>query len=233
MTFSTADGTVTPPGVSLRERKKHRTRQLLIDTALDQFTRRGFDSVTLDELCDRVEVSKRTFFRNFASKEDVAMTPFQDFWETFLEELAADAPVGQPVLELMRDAVLTALERLGDEEWARRILLSYRLTERNPAVNAHSLHFCERTTGAAMEILDRRLAADGPDDPRPRLAVDMMIAAFRYALAGWEAGTPTQDGRFTPGSPDPEALATRFREAVAALPGSLTLLTLADDGASA
>jgi AcrR family transcriptional regulator len=203
---------------SLRERKKQRTRQALIDTALEQFTERGFDSVTLDELCQAVEVSKRTFFRNFTSKEDVAATPFQDFWEAFLAELELSELDGRPLLELMRDVLLSTVAELGDADWARRFLLSYRLAERNPAVDAHGLHFCQRATRSAMEILHRRLGLGDQADPRPRLAGGMLISAFHHALAGWEQ--QAADG----GAAGPEQLADRVREAVAALPGSLALV---------
>jgi AcrR family transcriptional regulator len=174
------------PVPSLRERKKQRTRQALIDTALEQFTRRGFDTVTLDELCEAVEVSKRTFFRNFTSKEDVATTPFQDFWTAFLAELEVTGPAGRPLLELLRDALLSTLDRRTDPDWARRFRLSYRLSVENPSVDAHGLHLGDRTARAALEILRRRFDVGGPADPRPRLAGDMLIAAFRYALAGWD-----------------------------------------------
>ncbi|MFH8295220.1 TetR/AcrR family transcriptional regulator [Streptomyces sp. NPDC018059] len=83
-------------GLPLRERKKLRTRQALVDAALELFTERGFDGVTLDALCDAVEVSKRTFFRTFSSKEDVAMAPTQDLWAAFLEELVGPAGAAQP-----------------------------------------------------------------------------------------------------------------------------------------
>jgi AcrR family transcriptional regulator len=210
----------TPP---LRERKKLRTRQALIDTALKLFTQRGFGSVTLDELCDGVEVSKRTFFRNFTSKEDVAMAPLQDLWTALLEELQASRPDGRPLLELARDALLAALDRVADEEWAHRTLLSLQLAEQTPSMDAHGLHFCERTTHAALEILHRRFDLENLDDPRPRLAADMLVAAFRYALTGWAAqATDTSEPTGTR-TPARQELATRFREAVAALPGSLTL----------
>ncbi|MGW2329035.1 TetR/AcrR family transcriptional regulator [Streptomyces sp. NPDC001700] len=204
------------PTPSLRERKKRRTRQALIDTALELFTERGFGGVTLDELCEEVEVSKRTFFRNFSSKEDVAMAPEQDLWRAFLEELESAEPGALPplVVELGRDALLAALDRIADEGWARRVLLSRRLAEQTPSMAAHGLQFCEATTREALDVLHRRFGLGEPGDPRPRLAVDMLIAAHRCAMAAWVA-------RADP--PAPRALAARLHEAVAALPASLTL----------
>ncbi|MEV0378448.1 TetR/AcrR family transcriptional regulator [Nonomuraea sp. NPDC050643] len=201
------------PGSPLRERKKQRTRQALIDTALTLFGERGFGGVTLDELCEEVEVSKRTFFRYFGGKEDVAMAPLEDMWRAFLEELETAAPEGGPLLALMEDSLLAALDRVADEAWASRALTSYRLSQDTPSVNAHSLHFCESTMRTVLEVLNGRL--DLPGDPRPRLAGDMLVAAWHHALDGWA----TRPGE----PPDKRELIARVRDAVAALPGALTL----------
>ncbi|MCC3774228.1 TetR/AcrR family transcriptional regulator [Streptomyces sp. UNOB3_S3] len=197
----------------LRERKKLRTRQALIDTALEQFTEHGFDGTTLDELCDAVDVSKRTFFRYFTSKEDVAMAPTQDLWAAFLDDLETRDPGGRTLLETLQDALLAALDRMTDD-WARRVLLSRRLAERTPSMGAHGLHFCDRTCRAALAVLRRRLDLGATGDPRPRLALDVLIAAFHCALATWTS---------RPGTPARAALAADLREVFAAVPGSLTL----------
>ncbi|MEU1806718.1 TetR family transcriptional regulator [Streptomyces sp. NPDC019937] len=217
------------PTPSLRERKKRRTRQTLIDTALELFTERGFGGVTLDELCEAVEVSKRTFFRYFTSKEDVAMAADQDLWRAFLEELDTVDPGPRTLVELARDTLLVALERMDDEGWARRVLLSRRLAERTPSMAAHGLQFCEATTQEALSILRRRFGIGAPDDVRPRLAVDMLVAAFHCALAGWvaradEAGGAGEAAGAGPGRPLPRHdLDVRLRAAVAALSDSLTM----------
>ncbi|KUJ69352.1 TetR family transcriptional regulator [Streptomyces albus subsp. albus] len=198
----------------LRARKKLRTRQALIDTALRLFTEQGFDGTTLDELCDRVEVSKRTFFRTFTSKEDVAMAPTQDLWAAFLDDLETRDPAGGTLLEMLRDALLAAIRAMTDEGWAERVLLSRRLAAVTPSMDAHGLHFCDRIMRTALATLRRRLDLADPADLRPRFALDFLLAAFHQALEGWigQPGTPTRD-----------QLADRVRTSIAALPGALTL----------
>ncbi|MFE0179165.1 TetR/AcrR family transcriptional regulator [Streptomyces sp. NPDC059002] len=198
----------------LRERKKLRTRQALVDTALDLFTERGFDGVTLDALCDAVDVSKRTFFRTFTSKEDVAMAPTQDLWAAFLEELEkAEPAAGQRLFDVLRDVLLTALDRMTAEGWTERVLLSRRLTAVTPSMDAHGLAFCERTSRAAVDVARARFGLPDAGDLRPRLAVDVLVAAFHLALEAWAEGVaPTRRG-----------LAEGVRTACAAAPGSLTL----------
>ncbi|MFI6689711.1 TetR/AcrR family transcriptional regulator [Streptomyces sp. NPDC050485] len=198
----------------LRERKKLRTRQALIDTALELFTERGFGGVTLDELCDAVEISKRTFFRYFTSKEDVAMAPTQDLWLGFLDDLETREPDGRPVLEMLQEALFAALNLMTADDWAHRVLLSRRLAEKTPSMDAHGLHFCHRISRTALATLHRRLDLADPDDLRPRLAVDMLVVAFHCALGTWVSSS---------GTPIRSDLAAHMRVACAALPGSLTL----------
>ncbi|MFH8368921.1 TetR/AcrR family transcriptional regulator [Streptomyces sp. NPDC018031] len=253
--MSTAPQAPTPgERLPLRARKKLRTRQALIDTALRLFTERGFDGVTLDELCDTVEVSKRTFFRTFTSKEDVAMAPTQDMWAAFLDDLETRDPRGGTLLEMLRDALLAAIGAMTEEGWAERVRLSGRLAARTPSMDAHGLQFCDRTCRTALDTLHRRLwltdpaapadraaapgpAAAPPPDPaggpagpapladlRPRLALDLLIAVFHRALENWTA---------TPGSPTRDDLAALVREAYDAVPGSLTLRPAPRDPAGA
>lgn len=198
----------------LRERKKLRTRQTLIDTALARFTEHGFDAVTLDDLCGDVEVSKRTFFRNFTSKEDVAMAPTQDLWAAFLAELETREPdTDQLLLGLLQDTLVVAIERMPAEGWPERVLASRRLAAEVPSMNAHGLDFCDRTTRTALTVLHDRFGLD-PHDPRPRLILDQIIAAFHCALEAWT---------FQPEPGSRADLAERLRTAYVAARESATM----------
>lgn len=201
----------------LRERKKLRTRQALVNASLEMFTDRGFDDVTLDALCDSVDVSKRTFFRTFSSKEDVALTPLRDLWATFMDELETVEPTGGPVFELLEGVLAVALGRMPADGAAERLRLSRKLTVRTPSMAAQGLAFCDQTNADIVAVVQRRFRISGGSDPsglRPRLAVDLLAAAFHQALERWVAD---------PSEPGPDALAEGLREACVAVPESLAL----------
>jgi AcrR family transcriptional regulator len=199
--------------LSLRERKKLRTREALIDTALRRFAAQGFDDTTLDDLCAEVEISKRTFFRYFATKEDVATAPMQDMWAVFVSGLGSRRCEGGTLVELLGQELLATVEGMPAEGWAERALLSRRLAAATPSMSAHSLQFCDRTTRAALAVLRERFDLD-PRDLRPRLALDLLVAAFHCALEEWTA---------RPGPASREGLVACLREAFAAVPGAVTL----------
>ncbi|WP_280457484.1 TetR/AcrR family transcriptional regulator [Nocardia carnea] len=198
----------------LRERKKLRTRQALIDTALDLFTERGFDNTTLDELCEAVEISKRTFFRNFSSKEAVAMAPLQDMWAAFLRNLEHRECRGITVLEMLQDALISTVEAIADDGWTQRAARSHRLAQDTPSMGAHNLQFCDQTSRNTLVVLRRMLDLGDDSDVRPRLALDILIAAFHCALDTW---TSHPAGSTTP------TLTADLRQAFAATPGALTM----------
>ena len=55
--------------VSRRERKKGRTRADIYNAAMNLFLKRGFDSVTIEDICDAADVARATFFLHFPAKE--------------------------------------------------------------------------------------------------------------------------------------------------------------------
>ncbi|SDK60662.1 TetR family transcriptional regulator [Streptomyces indicus] len=163
--------------LSLRERKKQRTRQALAETAVTLFAERGFDHTPLDALLEEVEVSRRTFFRTYRSKEDVTLTAVKELWATFLDVLEEQEPAGRPA-ERFREAMLTSLGRM-DPAWFPRFALTLKLIEESPSLHGHALlHCAEIQAGVA-----RRL--DAPDTLETRLLIEYCVATWRCALDEW------------------------------------------------
>ncbi|GAA0387928.1 TetR/AcrR family transcriptional regulator [Streptomyces luteireticuli] len=197
-----------PEELPLRERKKLRTRQALVDTALELFTARDFTSVTLDEIVDAVEISKRTFFRTFTSKEDVALAPEKELWAAYLTDIGT-RPLTGHLLGACEDALFTALEQMTDG-WERRFLASRSLADRTPALTAHSLRHCSEVSANVVRILADRLAGQSPGHTELRLLLDLMLAAWHCALEAWTSSDAAQQDR--------AALVRHMHEAFAAIP---------------
>ena len=55
----------------LRERKKARTHQGIVEAAVEVFRERGYEKTTVEEIVRRVEISQPTFYKYFTSKDAV------------------------------------------------------------------------------------------------------------------------------------------------------------------
>lgn len=214
-----ASGAAVDAGrLPLRERKKLRTRQALVDTALELFTAREFDGVTLDELVDSVEVSKRTFFRYFASKEDVAIAAEAQLWQAYLDEFARAEPDG-PFLTALRTALISALEGM-DADWERRFIATRRLIGRTPALRDHSTLTSFKTQELLVSELETTLGVDSRDDVRLRLLGELALGAWRCGAKNWVRAERHSTRR---GTGARASLIQRVEEAFDAIPASLTL----------
>ncbi|MDT0319572.1 TetR family transcriptional regulator [Streptomyces millisiae] len=211
---------MTDTGLTLRERKKLRTRRALVEEALRLFTERGFGEATLDEVVAAVEVSQRTFFRYFSSKEDVALAPEKELWAAYVAEMERLPPPaeGSP-WPRFEEVLFTAVAGMADG-WERRFLVSRALCDRTPALVAHSLRHCAEVTDRVVALAGRRSRGD---ELRIRLTLELMLAAWRWAVHQWSAEAAASAAAH--GGADREALYARMREAFAALPGVVALVT--------
>ncbi|MFE2061412.1 TetR family transcriptional regulator [Streptomyces sp. NPDC059467] len=94
----------------LRESKKERTRETISATASRLFLDKGFDQVSITEIAEAAEVSRRTLFAYFPTKEDLVLHRFADH-ESEAARIVRARAAGQPPLDALREALLDALAR--------------------------------------------------------------------------------------------------------------------------
>lgn len=98
---------------SLRERKRRATRSALCATARQLTAEHGLSGFTIEELCEHVGISRRTFFNYFPSKEDAVLGHDDD--AHFPEDLVAeflDSAAELSLLEALRIYAQRSGERM-------------------------------------------------------------------------------------------------------------------------
>ncbi|MET8580593.1 TetR family transcriptional regulator [Streptomyces collinus] len=176
---------------TLRERKKQRTRDALVRSALELFTTQGYEHTTVDEIAGAVEVSQRTFFRYFAGKEEVAFS-VQEMTEAHFVAAVRARPAHEAPMEALRQAVLDGWDAIRETvESAVPVelyLRMYRTIESTPALLAAHLRRSAATEETIARLLAEREGVDVDADPRPRLAVAVFGGVIRVTERQWSTG---------------------------------------------
>jgi AcrR family transcriptional regulator len=184
-------GVVQPVGerLGLRERKKRATRQSLHSQALRLVAERGFEDVTIEDIAAAADVSPRTFFNYFGSKEDVIVNPDPERVERLRAALARHTSADEQPLDICEAVLLESLEELTGrrDEW----LLRLRLVREIPALTPRFLAAYDAQEQALIQDVARRTGRDPSSDTYPVIVGSAAMSALRAAIARWGAG----DGR--------------------------------------
>lgn len=195
MEATTVEQGCAEPTAGRRERKKQRTREALIDAAFRLFQQKGFEATTVEEIADEVDVSSRTFFRYFASKEDVVLTFQEEQFATILETLAA-RPTEEPLMTALRHAAVSVLRACEDGEYGfdpERFGCIQEMMETSPAVFGRSLEHGQKKQTEITRVIAERMGVDPATDLRPHVAAALGTCAFRSAFEIVSAGVAKTD----------------------------------------
>jgi AcrR family transcriptional regulator len=208
------------PPEGLRERKKRATREAIAATARRLFAERGFDNVTVAEVAVSADVSEKTVFNHFATKEDLVFAGGEDRLAE-LRAAIASRPPGASVLDVFRansEAMLDTVAAGGGDD---RLVVP-RIVRDSPTLQKRLAAGWEAEAAALVDVV-AEATGSGDDDLVPavvaRTLAWTLITIFGAAFDGLLAGE------------DPAELAARLRPQAARAYDQLAA-GLADYGAS-
>jgi AcrR family transcriptional regulator len=160
------------PQSGLRERKKQRTREAIARAAHELFVERGYHATTLPDIAQAADVSTRTIFAYFPSKEDILFSDFP-LMKDALARALAERPEGQDALETVREFILSS-NKAEETEVDEQVRMCVDTDETLRS------HLRARIT-QLEELLTPEIAKDlgaSADDLRPRVVAASLTAAF-------------------------------------------------------
>jgi mycofactocin system transcriptional regulator len=184
------------------------SRAELEHVAFELFADRGFEQTTIEDIARAAGIGRRTFFRYFPSKNDVAWGAFGEELERMRGWLRA-CPADKPLMDAVREALLD-FNRIDPAEipWHRRRMA---LILRVPALQAHATLRYAAWRQVLAEFVGRRLGQ--PEDALAPQAI--AHATLGVAIAAYEQWLRDEDADLT------TVLDTAMRELAGGFAGSV------------
>ncbi len=174
---------------SLRDRKKLRTREQLIESASELFAERGFDAVTVSEIAERAWVSERTFFRYFASKEDVLWPDSEEQLARFAAVIEA-RPADEHPLAAVQGAMTMLAQAIGMD--AGPALARAELVAETPSLVARDMVEHSKWEAAVAAAIRSRTGAE-ESSVAPEMVAVVAGGALKVSFERWVADGARSD----------------------------------------
>lgn len=170
------------PKIGLRERKKQRTRQAIVEVGTDLFVRQGYQQTTLAQIAEAADVSPSTFFNYFRTKVDIVFCLFDAVIDSARRRIA-ERPEGEPAIKAIAAWLTEDLETV-EQPYAGAIWRFPTIISSAPELLAE-----ERLREAQLEdVLAAGFARDlgeSPDGVRARVLAAIALRGMLEAWAAW------------------------------------------------
>jgi AcrR family transcriptional regulator len=175
--------------MSLRERKKRLAQTTIEEAALRLFQQQGYEQTSIQDIADVVMMSPRTFFRYFASKEEVLFGPMHTALSDGLRSLQRVEPTASPHVALRE--IFGYLASLYQQQRAS-FLLRYQVATQTPSLASIYLYALMETEPAICDALCSHLES-ATNRHEVRFLVAIYMAAFRVVLEEWLENEAEED----------------------------------------
>ena len=187
---STSASRAPRPSMSLRARHAAATRQRIIDAATRLFVEHGYVATTIDHIAAAADISPRTFFRYFPTKEDVLFHDVDERIARF-QEMLSERPSDEPSPAALVHVLCAMVEQIDNTPHLELIV-----KVKTDGLGEHDIkRAAVEHTG--MQLVLATLAARAnttPDDLALRATTAAVMACFDIALKDWIDTNPR--GRF-------------------------------------
>ena len=163
----------------LRDRKKRETRARIHRAAVELALAHGTDRVTVEDIAAAADISPRTFFNYFTTKEDAFVGTDPGIAERLVEAVLA-RPVSESPSTAVRAVVAAHVVALESDEQLWR--MRRELAAREPGLAARLAGSTDTVERALVEAAVERSGVDRTVDLRPALAAHLAMSAVRAAV---------------------------------------------------
>jgi AcrR family transcriptional regulator len=165
-------------------RKQQLVRHVIYDAAIELFAVKGFDETTVEEVAQAAGVSRRSFFRYFASKDDLLAQNVL-LYGAALTAAIKECPSTFSPFEIVRETVLTVVKQVVAQQHTRRVI---EIAERSiSARQAHGSRMVEVEDGVAKAFAER-LKGGSRDKLAPRILANLTLSVMGIAILSWFRG---------------------------------------------
>lgn len=168
--------------MGLRQSKKDKTRWHLLETALDLFSRQGYNETTIAQIAAEVDVSPRTLLRYFPTKEDIVVSWIEDSMSKFMTSLE-----GRPEDETVQQSLIVcARELLAAYEQRKAFYLSLeRLIAASPAISDRKQGMTAQLANELADSISRTRGSGAPDQLACLVYPHALFAVLRAVITQW------------------------------------------------
>ena len=171
---------MSPTG--LRERKKRETRQRLRAAALHLVADRGLDHVTVEDIAEAADVSTRTFFNYFSSKEE-AVVGSEPEWMAHVAEVLAARPAGEEPLFSLQAVFEEFAGLLVQDRDA--LVLRRKVMADNPSLTSRRTAAFDELERVLVVGIRERTPTTTTADADTALVVATAVAAMKVSVEAW------------------------------------------------
>ena len=169
--------------MGLRELKATRTRQQIVDVALDLFIEQGYDATTMEQIAERAEVGNTTLYRYFPSKDLLILDPLNESID--LGARLRKRPAEEPLAVALGASIHASLDDVDDEDG--RVAELRRIIDNAPVPRARLWDLAARSQRDLESAIAERMHRPA-GDLQVAITAHITFAMFQIAADTWWAG---------------------------------------------